>query len=83
MNNTYWIFVVMVIFTVSSPGPGVLMTLDNAIAGGWRAAMHGVFGLAIGAAVMAGLSSAGIGLLIRSSPTLFMLLKYSGVSYLF
>lgn len=83
MSNTYWIFVVMVIFTVSSPGPGVLMTLDNAIASGWRAAMHGVLGLAIGAAVMAGLSSAGIGLLVRSSPTLFMLLKYSGVSYLF
>ncbi|MGW8394397.1 LysE family translocator [Pseudoduganella sp. HUAS MS19] len=83
MSNTYWIFVVMVIFTVSSPGPGVLMTLDNAIASGWRAAMHGVFGLAIGAAVMAGLSSAGIGLVIRSSPLLFMLLKYCGVSYLF
>lgn len=83
MNNTYWMFVVMVVFTVSSPGPGVLMTLDNAIATGWRAAMHGVLGLAIGAAFMAGLSSAGIGLLIRSSPAAFLLLKYCGVSYLF
>ncbi len=83
MNNTYWMFVVMVVFTVSSPGPGVLMTLDNAIATGWRAAMHGVLGLAIGAAFMAGLSSAGIGLLIRSSPASFLLLKYCGVSYLF
>ncbi len=83
MNNTYWMFVVMVVFTVSSPGPGVLMTLDNAIATGWRAAMHGVLGLAIGAAFMAGLSSAGIGLLIRSSPAAFLLLKYCGFSYLF
>jgi len=83
MHNTYWIFLVMVVFTVASPGPGVLMTLDNAIAGGWRAAMHGVLGLAIGAALMAGLSAAGIGLLIRSSPTLFLLLKYCGVGYLF
>ncbi len=83
MHNTYGIFFVMVVFTVASPGPGVLMTLDNAIAGGWRAAMHGVLGLAIGAAVMAGLSAAGIGLLVRSSPTLFMLLKYCGVAYLF
>ncbi|MYM90482.1 LysE family transporter, partial [Rugamonas sp. FT82W] len=73
----------MVVFTVSSPGPGVLMTLDNAIAGGWRAAMHGVLGLALGAAAMAGLSSAGIGLLIHSSPALFQLLKYAGVAYLF
>ncbi|KRB83633.1 LysE family translocator [Duganella sp. Root198D2] len=83
MNNTYWMFVAMVVFTVSSPGPGVLMTLDNAIASGWRAAMHGVLGLAIGAAIMAGLSAAGIGLLVRSWPTLFLLLKYGGVGYLF
>lgn len=83
MGEAYWLFVVMVVFTVSSPGPGVLMTLDNAIAGGWRAAMQGVLGLALGAAVMAGLSSAGIGLLIRSSPALFQLLKYAGVGYLF
>ncbi|MEC5163940.1 MULTISPECIES: LysE family translocator [unclassified Janthinobacterium] len=83
MNQAYWIFVAMVVFTVSSPGPGVLMTLDNAIAAGWRAAMHGVLGLAIGAAAMAALSAAGIGLLIRSSPLLFVLLKYCGVAYLF
>lgn len=83
MHNTYWIFLVMVVFTVASPGPGVLMTLDNAVASGWRAAMHGVLGLAAGAAVMAGLSAAGIGLLIRSSPPLFQLLKYCGVAYLF
>ena len=83
MLNTYWIFLAMVVFTVASPGPGVLMTLDNAIARGWRAAMHGVLGLAIGAAAMAGLSAAGIGLLVRSSPPLFLLLKYCGVGYLF
>lgn len=83
MTDAYWLFVVMVFFTVASPGPGVLMTLDNAIANGWKAAMHGVVGLAVGAAVMAGLSSAGVGLLVRSSPPLFLLLKYCGVSYLF
>lgn len=83
MNDTYLFFVVMVVVTVSSPGPGVLMTLDNAIAGGWKASMHGVLGLALGAAVMAGLCSAGIGLLIRSSQPLFLLLKYGGVMYLF
>lgn len=83
MQNTYWIFLVMAAVTVASPGPGVLMTLDNAIASGWRAAMHGVLGLAAGAAAMAGLSAAGIGLLVRSSPALFMVLKICGVAYLF
>lgn len=82
MGEKYFLFVTMVVFTVASPGPGVLMTLDNAIARGWRIAMYGVLGLAIGAALIAGLSSAGVGLLVRSSPPLFIVMKYCGVGYL-
>jgi homoserine/homoserine lactone efflux protein len=82
MNESTLLYVAMVVVTVASPGPGVLMTLDNAIARGWCAAMQGVFGLALGAAVMAGLSSAGAGLLVSSSPTLFVALKYGGALYL-
>lgn len=83
MNEAHVLFVVMAAFTVASPGPGVLMTLDNAISSGWSLAMRGVVGLAAGAAIMAGLSSAGVGMLIRSSDVLFQLLKYCGVAYLF
>lgn len=83
MSDAYLPFVVMAAFTVASPGPGVLMTLDNAISGGWQRSMTGVLGLAAGAALMAGLSSAGVGLLVRSSELLFQLLKYCGVAYLF
>jgi len=82
MNDSDLLFVVMVVVTVASPGPGVLMTLDNAIARGWRASMQGVLGLAVGAAIMAGLSFAGAGLLVRSSPPLFAALKYGGCLYL-
>lgn len=82
MDEKYLLFVTMVLITVASPGPGVLMTLDNAIACGWRTAMYGVAGLAVGAALMAGLSSAGVGLLVRSSPALFTTMKYCGVGYL-
>lgn len=83
MSENYLPFVLMVVFTVASPGPGVLMTLDNTLTVGWRSSMHGVLGLALGAAVMAGISSAGVGLLIRSSQPLFLLLKYLGIAYLF
>lgn len=72
----------MAVLTVASPGPGVMMTLDNAVTVGWRAAMHGVVGLALGAAIMATLSSAGIGVLVRSSAMLFLALKYCGALYL-
>jgi homoserine/homoserine lactone efflux protein len=83
MNEAYLLFAAMAVFTVASPGPGVLMTLDNAISNGWNASFQGILGLALGAAIMASLSSAGVGLLVRSSPTLFLVLKYCGVAYLF
>ncbi len=83
MSHIYLLFFGMVLVTVASPGPGVLMTLSNAIRSGWLASMHGVVGLALGAAIMAGLCSAGVGMLIRSSQPLFLILKYSGVAYLF
>ena len=82
MNDSELLFVAMVAVTVASPAPGVLMTLDNAIASGWRASMQGVLGLALGAAVMAGLASAGVGLLVPASPPLFIALRYSGGLYL-
>ncbi|WP_431825504.1 LysE family translocator [Burkholderia sp. F1] len=83
MNHVYLLFMGMALVTVASPGPGVLMTLNNAIRSGWLASMHGVVGLALGAAAMAGLCSAGVGVLIRSSQPLFLVLKYCGVAYLF
>jgi len=83
MIENYLPFSVMAVLTVASPGPGVLMTLDNAIARGWRGSMHGILGLALGAALMAGLTTAGVGLLIRSSQPLFLLLKYAGIAYIF
>lgn len=83
MSDVYVLFAGMALVTVASPGPGVLMTLDNAIRRGWQASMHGVIGLALGAAIMAGLCSAGVGVVIRSSPALFLILRYCGVAYLF
>ena len=83
MSDVQLLYLSLVVVTVASPGPGVMMTLDNAIAHGWRPALAGIVGLALGAALMAGLSSLGVGVLIRSSPPLFAVLKYCGVGYLF
>lgn len=62
--NQAVLFLAMICATVASPGPGVMMTLDNAVALGWRLSLYGIAGLAIGAAAMAGLSAAGVGLLV-------------------
>ncbi|PKO28997.1 MAG: lysine transporter LysE [Betaproteobacteria bacterium HGW-Betaproteobacteria-9] len=82
MRDIDGLYLVMVVLTVISPGPGLLMTLDNALARGWRVAMHGVCGLALGAALMASLSVLGLGVLVSAHALLFAALKVAGAAYL-
>lgn len=82
MREIDGLYLVMVVLTVISPGPGLLMTLDNALVRGWRVAMHGVCGLALGAALMASLSVLGLGVLVNANALLFAALKLAGAAYL-
>lgn len=75
-------FLVFAVAAVASPGPGVLMTLTNALRGGWRGALGGIVGLALGAAAVAGLSATGLGLLLATSPRLFAVARWVGAAYL-
>ena len=80
--NQAFPFLAMICATVASPGPGVMMSLDNAATLGWRPSLYGIAGLAVGAAVMAGLSAAGVGLLVQASPAMFKVLSCAGAGYL-
>lgn len=82
MRDIDGLYLVMVVLTVVSPGPGLLMTLDNALARGWRVAMGGVCGLALGAALMASLSVLGLGMLVSAHAPLLAALKVAGAAYL-
>ena len=82
MREIDGLYLVMVVLTVISPGPGLLMTLDNALVRGWRMAMHGVCGLALGAALMASLSVLGLGVLVSAHAVLFAALKVAGAACL-
>jgi threonine/homoserine/homoserine lactone efflux protein len=78
----YLLFVLMAAVTVASPGPGVLMTLTNALHYGWRETFAGILGVATGALVVAGISATSVGVLLAASATAFMVLKYLGAAYL-
>ena len=78
----YLLFVVMAAVTVVSPGPGVLMTLSNALHYGWRETFAGILGIACGALVVAALSATSLGVLLAASSTAFMVMKYLGAAYL-
>ncbi|PYY92182.1 LysE family translocator [Pseudomonas sp. TKO26] len=79
---SYGLFLLLATLTILSPGPGVVLTLSNALRHGWAGALPGIFGIALGALVVAGISASSLGLLLAASTTAFTLLKYIGALYL-
>ena len=76
------LYVLMSAMVVASPGPGVVMTLTNALRYGVKNAFPGILGLAAGIVFIAGISSTGLGVLLATSPVAFAILKYIGAAYL-
>ncbi|QZI71867.1 LysE family translocator [Pseudomonas protegens] len=79
---SYGLFLLLATLTILSPGPGVLLTLSNALRHGWSGALPGILGIALGAFVVAGISASSLGLVLAASTTAFTLLKYIGALYL-
>jgi homoserine/homoserine lactone efflux protein len=78
----YPLFIFMATMTVLSPGPGVLMTLTNALRYGLRGTFGGILGIATGALVVAAISATSVGVLLAASATAFTVLKFAGAAYL-
>jgi homoserine/homoserine lactone efflux protein len=80
--STYLLFLMFAATTVLSPGPGVVMTLSNALRAGYKGAIGGVLGIALGAFVVAGVSATGLGVVLSTSALAFSTMKYVGAIYL-
>lgn len=78
----YPVFLLVAAATVLSPGPGVVMTLTNALRHGFRGTFGGILGISAGALAVATLSATGLGVLLAASATAFTVLKYIGAAYL-
>lgn len=79
---SYGLFLILATLTVLSPGPGVVLTISNALRHGWSGALPGIFGIALGAFIVAGICASSLGLILAASATAFTLLKYIGALYL-
>lgn len=78
----YPLFLLMATATVFSPGPGVVMTLTNALRYGLRGTFGGILGIAFGALIVAAISATSVGVLLAASATAFTILKFLGAAYL-
>ena len=78
----YLLFSVIAIATILSPGPGVLLTLTNSIRYGTKGAIGGIFGIAFGTFIVAGVSATSVGVILATSTIAFTIIKYIGAIYL-
>ncbi|GLS14743.1 LysE family translocator [Hydrogenophaga electricum] len=75
-------FLLVASLAVLSPGPGVAMTLGNAMHHGLRGAASGILGLAIGAMLIGVIASSGLSAALKTSDAAMAALKFMGAAYL-
>ena len=75
-------YVVGALGIVLLPGPNSLYVLSVATARGVRAGYQGAFGVFVGDAILLLFTALGAASLLRTHPTLFLLVKYAGAAYL-
>lgn len=81
MEN-YILYIVITSATIASPGPGVILTISNAIRYGFLGAVAGILGVASAMFCIAIISATGVALILSTSALAFSTLKYVGAAYL-
>ncbi len=83
MSFELWLaYLAMCFLFAATPGPAVLLTAGQAIARGFGAGMAVILGTQLGNLVYFTLSAAGLGAILVTSETAFMVVKYVGAAYL-
>ena len=78
----YLLYLLITAITVASPGPGVILTLSNAIRYGIRQAVAGFLGIALGIFIVSLISATSLGVILATSALAFTILKFIGAAYL-
>ncbi|TDR79934.1 LysE family translocator [Paludibacterium purpuratum] len=78
----YLLFCATALAAVFTPGPAVMLALQNSTLYGWRRTALSSLGNISGLLVLISASAIGLGALLRTSATLFLLLKLCGAGYL-
>jgi leucine efflux protein len=75
-------YVIGTICIILLPGPNSIYVLAVAARRGVRAGYQGAAGVVLGDSVLMVLAAAGVGTLLKTHPTVFMLFKWAGAAYL-
>lgn len=80
--DQFALYFLAVFIATLTPGPAIMLGITNSIRHGVRASVIGAFGCVTGTGLMGLLSALGLGALIMTSGTLFMIIHYVGAAYL-
>ncbi|HFC91354.1 MAG TPA: LysE family translocator [Leucothrix mucor] len=83
MDLSTWLFFISIaLVTTFSPGPAVLLAVTNSLNYGLRATFYSTLGNEVGLLVIASLAVLGLGAVLTTSTTLFLIIKTIGAVYL-
>ena len=83
MTPSAWLLYALVAgAAILSPGPAILLAINNAVAGGQRLALMSSLGNVVGVGLLSGVAMVGLGALLQASAPLFTALKVAGALYL-
>lgn len=77
-----YLYILLSILTIASPGPGVLLTITNTLNFNLKNAVAGILGVAAGMGVISVVAASSVGVLIVSSCYSLIVVKVVGASYL-
>lgn len=81
--DTYLLFIVTTGVVCLTPGPAAILIVAQGMSNGLRRSYWAIAGIAVANALYFALSATGIAALIVASGTLFSVIKWLGVAYLF
>ena len=80
--DSFALYLLLCGLTIASPGPGLLLTVNNALLWQLRGALPGILGVVLGMLLVAGLASSALGALLGTSPQALLGLQLLGALYL-
>jgi threonine/homoserine/homoserine lactone efflux protein len=82
MSQSLLVFALVAFIGIATPGPTVLLALNNGSRYGIRASVPGMFGAVLSDFVLIGAVAAGLGALLAASEFWFSVVKWVGTAYL-
>ncbi len=80
--ETWMIFLMPAVIATATPGPAVFLIISKSIKYGWNKTIYLALGNICALFVMSIITVSGLGVLLKSSEILFLIIKYLGSGYL-